>query len=798
MSGDLPCKKRVLLSVRWGRLSGISFYVTPACSRLHAILIMNIERNDTFSLVPDLTACEREPVQAPNLVEPNGCMLVVHEATLAIVQVSSNAEQFLGLPPEALLAMRLPDLFGAHKAAGLLPEISSEGKRKYVSDLRIPKMGTAVDALVHRRQQLLILEFEPSSATATPAASSDISASLTDAIDGLEAPLSLTDLCQRIAASIRCLTGFDRVMVYRFLQDNSGFVIAEDRREDLVPYLGLRYPASDIPVQARRLYLLNTLRLKADVNAVSAALIPQVNPITGTSLDMTYCVLRSMSPVHMEYLRNMGVAASMSISILKDGRLWGLLACQHGEARLVPHPIRITCEVLARVFSSHVGGAEERDERVHSTELRDLYLRLEARLRETGDVTGTLTELGGAVSSAIGSHGCIFSIRGKLTLLGRTPDRARAEALLAWLDVNQLEHLLTSDRLGALYAGAGDGAGVLGGVLSVRIALGAADFLVWLRPPVAQVVSWAGNPDKPVVETEAGRRISPRLSFELWKQTVRDRSEPWANKDQEFASGLRPVIAEAMLLQMKGETARLNSELVRSNVDLEAFAYSASHDLQEPVRAIRIYSQLLARRAGPELSEDSKTLIATIEDSAERMRSLIAALLTYSKLGGTENRESKPVNLEEAFRWVLTTMDDQRRESETIITRDELPTVFADLDHMVRLLQNLTSNAIKYRQPGLAPRIHLSSHVEGSTWLLSMRDNGQGFEPEYSKAIFEAFKRVHDGTVPGHGIGLATCKRIVEIHNGRIWAESGGKNAGATFSFTLPRGSAEQNTARSN
>jgi chemotaxis family two-component system sensor kinase Cph1 len=756
---------------------------------------MNIESNDTSSLVPDLTVCEREPVHAPNLIEPNGCILVVQEATLAIVQVSSNAEQFLGLPPEALLAMRLTDLFGDHGAAGLLPETSGEGKRKYVSELRIPKTGTAMDALTHRSQQLLILEFEPSSVTATRAASPEVAASLTDATDALEAPLPLSDLCQRVAASIRCLTGFDRVMVYRFLHDDSGSVIAEDRREDLVPYLGLRYPASDIPVQARRLYLLNTLRLKADVNAVSAALIPQINPITGTCLDMTYCVLRSMSPVHMEYLRNMGVAASMSISIVKDGRLWGLLACHHAGARLIPHPIRITCEVLARVFSSHISGAEERDQRVHSTELRDLCLRLEARLRETGDVTGTLTEMGSALGSAVGSHGCIFSIRGELTLVGTTPFRARAEALLAWLDTNQLEHLLTSDRLGALYPGAGQDAGVLSGVLSVRIALGAADFLVWLRPPVAQVINWAGNPEKPVVETEAGRRISPRLSFELWKQTVRDRSEPWSDKDQIFASGLRPLIAEAMLLQMKEETARLNNELIRSNVELESFAYSASHDLQEPVRAIRIYSQLLARRAGPELSEDSKTLLATIESSAERMRGLIAALLTYSKLGGTQKHEGKPVNLEEAFRWVVTTMDDQLRQSETIITHDELPTVFANLDHMVRLLQNLTSNAIKYRRSDVAPRIHLSSSVEGDTWLISMRDNGQGFEPEYSNAIFEAFKRVHGGTVPGHGIGLATCKRIVEIHKGRIWAESGGKNTGATFWFTLPGANAKPKTA---
>ena len=289
-------------------------------------------------------------------------MLVLGEDALTILQASSNIVPFINVAPEALSGMRLADLFSQETVHRLLAGAKGEGERHYVDGL-LTKSGVSLDALVHRSKGLLIIEFEPASPPPVPGP--DIYASLTTAMAELGGRLSLTELCRRVAVRVRSITGFDRVMVYRFLEDGTGCVEAEDKRQDIVPYLGLRYPASDIPAQARRLYLLNTLRLKADVNAATAALIPSVNPFTGTALDMTYCVLRAMSPVHVEYLRNMGVVASMSISIVKDGQLWGLIACHHAEAKIVAQPVRITCEVLARVFSSHLAMAEEEGTRAH-------------------------------------------------------------------------------------------------------------------------------------------------------------------------------------------------------------------------------------------------------------------------------------------------------------------------------------------------------------------------------------------------------------------------------------------------
>jgi light-regulated signal transduction histidine kinase (bacteriophytochrome) len=342
--------------------------------------------------------------------------------------------------------MPLANLFSQKDLDHLIAGTAGEGKRHYVHRVRTTHTETTFDALVHRYHGLLIVELELESLTAD-AAGQSMCVSLTDAIAQLDAPLPLPALCECVAACVRRFTGFDRVMVYRFLNDDTGEVIAENKREDLVPYLGLRYPASDIPPQARRLYLLNTLRLKADVNAPNAVLIPELNPFTGAPLDMTFCVLRSMSPVHVEYLRNMGVAASMSISIVKDGKLWGLIACHHAQAKLVPYPVRLPCEVLARVFSSHIAAAEAVGQRASATALQEVNKRMQARMRRLRNAVSALSEGNDDIMHAIGAQGCAVSIGGKLILSGITPKRQHVEELLNWLGIHQDQHVFDTEPI---------------------------------------------------------------------------------------------------------------------------------------------------------------------------------------------------------------------------------------------------------------------------------------------------------------------------------------------------------------
>jgi light-regulated signal transduction histidine kinase (bacteriophytochrome) len=289
-----------------------------------------------------------------------------------------------------------------------------------------------------------------------------------------------------------------------------------------------------------------------------------------------------------------------------------------------------------------------------------------------------------------------------------------------------------------------------------------------------------------VEETDNGQRISPRRSFERWKQTVGDRSEPWQAHERDFALGLRQIVAEALLVQKNEEAARLNFELERSNIELDAFAYAASHDLQEPVRTIRSFAQLLSRRAATRLNDNERKLLEVIESGAARMGNLIAALLAYGQVGGSAKLERQEVNLDDVFRWVLVNLEETVRFASATVTHDELPRVTAVPEQMTQLLQNLIGNSIKYRKDDQTARVHVSVERQGASIKFGVHDNGQGFDPEDSEKIFGVFKRLHGKEVPGSGIGLALCKRIVENHGGKIWAEGKGRGEGATIWFTLP------------
>ena len=265
------------------------------------------------------------------------------------------------------------------------------------------------------------------------------------------------------------------------------------------------------------------------------------------------------------------------------------------------------------------------------------------------------------------------------------------------------------------------------------------------------------------------------------------------NGTEFFANGFMNAIrdAEGTLIGfakiMSDETARkqLQDSLTESNSALEQFAHVASHDLQEPLRTMGAYAQLLAKKYRGRLDADADTFLAFLVSGSARMTTLVRDLLAYARLTTEEERPSS-IALDEDLEAALTHLAEAITESGACITHDPLPTLAVDRGQMVRLFQNLIGNAVKYRKQDQAPRVHISAELSATDWIISVRDNGIGFEPEYASAIFAPFKRLHTAEeYPGTGVGLAICRRIVQAQGGRIWAESElGK--GTTFSFTLP------------
>jgi light-regulated signal transduction histidine kinase (bacteriophytochrome)/CheY-like chemotaxis protein len=508
----------------------------------------------------EIRQCDDEPIHIPGAILPHGAMLVIDVATLRILQVAGNLDVLLGAMPEALLGQCASVLWQPAQIQ-LLRELAATAdlsKPRHVLDpvLRVAA-GRPLDASVHRSGDSLVLEFEAADPADRYAA--DPLSGVQAMIQGLQAVDSVTALCQLGAEHVRDVTGYDRVLVYRFMADESGWVIAESRDARLEPFLNLHYPAADIPRQARALYLKSWLRLITQVNYAPAPLTPALNPITGAPLDMSHAVLRDVSPIHREYLRNMGIDASMSISIIRRGELWGLIACHHYSPRLLPRHLRAVCELFGAMFSLQLEARDKGDRFDARLASRMVLQNLMLNLASADDYALGLTQqspnlldyiqCGEPAPDGTRLGGVAVAVAGHLTFLGETPSGPEIAKLVAWLNTHMTPQagIFETDRLGEIWPAAAAFARIASGVLVISVSEEVSDYIIWFRPEQVHTSTWAGAPVKLLQEGPDGWRLSPRKSFQKWQETVRGRSLPWTDADTDAAFDLRVSLLHVVL-----------------------------------------------------------------------------------------------------------------------------------------------------------------------------------------------------------------------------------------------------------
>lgn len=741
----------------------------------------------TLDGTADLAACDREPIHVPGAIQPHGVLLALREPALEVVQASTSTADHLGVQAAALLGTPLDDVLGADGAAEVRAAAAS-GDPRAASPLRLRTRAGAEerawDGVLHRSGGLLVLELEPAAEEETRAAA--VFLRVRGGLARVQGARTAADLCAAIAVEVRALTGMDRVMVYRFDADWNGEVVAEARGEGVDPFLGLHFPATDIPAQARALYRRNWLRLIAASDYRPSPLVPAENPLTGTPLDLSESTLRSVSPVHLEYLRNMEVGASLSVSLLRDGELWGLVACHHHAPRHVPFETRAACELLGQAFSVQLGAVADAEETARTAEAAAAGAALLDRMAGAEDWARALTEDADALLGLAAATGAAVRRGGEWVRVGQTPDADGLDALAAWI-AGRGEAVFHTDRLPHLFPGAN--AAVASGVLAVG--LGGGDLLLWLRPEVVRTVEWAGNPEKAVrVGDDGTPRLHPRRSFAAWRETVRGRSLPWLAGEVRAAAELRERAVE-IVLRHAAEVERLNHELRRSNDELDAFTYIASHDLKEPLRGIHNFSAMLLEDEGPRLGEEATGRLQTLLRLTRRMDEMIDSLLTYSRVGKLE-LDRDPVNLDAVLAEVRETITPRLEETGVQVRVPRpLPTVRCDRVRTAAILQNLLTNAAKYNdkpERWLEVGWRDGDTADGEV-VLWVRDNGIGIAERHRDTVFRIFRRLHarDRFGGGTGAGLTIVKRLVERQGGRIWLESV-PGEGTTFFFTLGAG----------
>ncbi|MBE9067205.1 GAF domain-containing protein [Leptolyngbya cf. ectocarpi LEGE 11479] len=761
----------------------------------------------------DLTNCDREPIHSPAAIQPHGIMVVL-DSSWTIQKISQNTSDHLGRVPDELLGQPLSVLVSNQQiqqiAACLEEEFDTVNPLQV--DISVDDETQTFSGVVHRSDRYVVLELEPTAAP-TSANFFDFYRLVKRPVSRLQKTQTLDELCQVAVSEMKQITGFDRVMVYRFDDDGAGSVIAEAKQEEMSPFLGLHYPPSDIPKQAKYLYLLNLLRLIPNVVYTPVPLLsvpdvasdvapdvapdaaPDAAPDDDTApLDMSLATLRSVSPLHVEYLANMGVQASMSISLICDRKLWGLIACHHSSPKKLSYEMRTTCEFLGQVVALEIPSLEKNEDSDYRFNLNTIQASVVKSLGSSQTLHQGLTQNPDTLMALANAAGVAYCEHSKITLLGHTPTQEDVKHLVSWLDQQLGQDVVyQTSALSAVYPAAANFASGVSGLLALSISQKQQIYLLWFRPEVPQTVNWAGNPKKATeIDTDGHSRISPRKSFDLWKEMVRQRSLPWKPCEVETALELRSAIT-GLVLKKADELAELNSELQRSNAELDAFAYVASHDLKEPLRGIHNYSSFLIEDYGDQLGDDGTKKLRTLMKLTQRMEDLINSLLHYSRLGRTEFL-MKPVDLNQLVDSVVEVIKISKPEQVSFRIPQSLPTLTCDQSQVNELLTNLVSNAIKYNNKAekwveisyLDAKDCPNAPVAADATIFYVRDNGIGIRPRHLEAVFRIFKRLH---APGKygggtGVGLTIAKKIVERHGGTIWLDSI-YGEGTTFYFTL-------------
>jgi diguanylate cyclase (GGDEF)-like protein len=509
----------------------------------------------------DLSVCDREPIHMPSAIQPDGVLIAARLSDLRIAYVSENSSELLGLSPAAVLGQTLTELLGEEQMAAVDAMLKKE---QYTSTniltFSLPsRQGAAFDAIIHQANGLLCIELEPASGETRW---DQLSGEMQNIMASLRRQGTLQQLFDASARQVRNLTGYDRVMIYRFNPDGHGQVVAEQAAEGMEPFLGLRYPAGDIPIQARKLYLLQRLRVISTVSYQPVRVLAHPalagEGASEIPLDMSYCGLRSISPVHLEYLRNMGVGATLTISLIHEHRLWGLVACHHREAKRPSPAVRALADLLGQLISlllGVIGSAEEYAERL---EVQALIDSLGAAFESSGPLADAMVEHGDKLLRCVGADGAFVRLGGQVRLVGDTPSIEDATALMSALQPSLVEGVGWCDEIGAVHPQFAHLTREASGALMVPLMNEPNDGILWFRGEVAQTVRWGGNPhetEKPSIE--AGR-ISPRKSFVAWEEIHRGRSLPWRSSELEAARSLKRVITGALLHRAESELAVLS------------------------------------------------------------------------------------------------------------------------------------------------------------------------------------------------------------------------------------------------
>ena len=687
----------------------------------------------------DLSNCDLEPIHIPSSIQPHGLLIAARQSDLRIIYASENSSEIIGISASVLLSKTVNEVLGSQVVSSIEEALGSE---QYVPanilTCPLPACGVGLfDVSAHRMGTLLCLELEP----ALQKRRWDLLAiRIEKAIRSLGRPETLESLCAAIAPLIRSITGYDRVMVYRFDADGHGEVIEENKAAHLEPFLGLHYPATDIPQQARRLYLLQRIRTIVDVNYRPVRVLGHPQLTHEQPLDMTYCGLRSVSPIHIEYLQNMGVGASLGISLIHRNELWGMILCHHSTTMYVLPEVRALCDLLGRLISLLIGVTLQTQEYAERLSKKALVGLIADLLKDKSSIMAALEEHAGLSKAITGADGVALRIEGQTKLMGRTPSLNEALAIMSALDSKLTHGVYSCDELGAVFPEFAHLAATASGTLMIRFRE-AGDAMLWFRGEVTRSVHWAGENASAKQPSEGAVRMSPRKSFASWKEVQHGRSLVWMPGEISAAIELQHIVVDALLKRTETEMAQL-SEL------------SSQLEGRVMERTQALHQSLL----------DKETLLKEVHHRVKNNLQVICSLLSLQL--DAEGESPASASLRDAYERVnsISLVHEQIYHSETLADLDLGDYVKSLASHLYRtyctdpdrielslntesvhllidqavpcglILNELISNALKHAFPdGRTGLVKVELHLlSNGSVEMTVADNGVGLKDGFT------------------------------------------------------------------
>jgi len=737
------------------------------------------EFSENYSEKVTITNCDREPIHIIGKAQAHGVIMVCDLSTLEIVQCSENVEQVLGFELKDILGKNVRMIFPEEAINSLVRKV----KEKVTL---LPRSITLYEkdfiVIPNISGESLILDFDPEGVSLDPIIYQE---QLTKILNEIGDKQTIPEMCQNAVELVKYLFNYDRVMMYQFDEDWNGKVVAEVKEPELESWLGLHYPAADIPKPAREIFLKQGVRIIADVNYTPSVIHPELSPITGKPLDISKSELRAVSPIHIEYLQNMKVGASLTAAIILNGELWGLLACHHYSPKFINYNQRQSCKFLTQVFSNKLALRTSNVFIDKMAQSEDIRKKLVIQMSSIKNLSNALCKFQPKFTDIVDCSGGALILNGEICLVGSTPLESEIEDLVNDFLSKQDEGIYFTKNLMKRFPEAELYKDKASGILGIRIGENQNDYLLWFRPQAIQSVSWGGNPEKDGFIKDGVEYLTPRKSFERWTESKSGEAFAWEEYDFEAVYNLEESITHVIVRDQKDHIKELNEQLLDAIKELETFSYNVSHDLKAPLRGIDGYARILRDHYKGKLDDYGANALNTIVNSAGLMDVLIEDIISYSKVGQTK---TQPVLL--SVNSLVTNILDSQNIAvsypNTKVKVDELlPKIMADKRMISQLFSNLISNALKYSAKVNNPMVEIGYQQKENSIIYFVKDNGIGIDPAGKEKIFDVFSRLVGDDYTGSGVGLATAKKVIEKHNSELWVESK-LNEGSTFYFSIP------------